>query len=318
MDNLTHTLTGLVLSRAGFNRLHPKANWILMLAANAPDVDIVSAVAGAQTYFAVHRGPTHALLFLPVVALLPVLVVRLMSRKGGFPWTRAWLISMVGIISHLLLDWTNAYGIRLFLPFSDAWPALDITYVIDPWIWAVLLGAFVWPLLSRLVSSEIGGRSPSGSGLARAALCLVLCYDVARWFLHGQAIVLQQDLLYNGQQGRRVMALATPMSPFRWRGIVETNSSWVVQDVEIGRRVDPGAARIFYKPETSAIIDAARRTDAFQILGSFSRALSLRATPTSDPEEGSVRVEGVDLRFGFTAEAIVDKSGRVRDSSFHF
>lgn len=318
MDNLTHTLTGLILSRAGLNRLHPKAHWILMLAANAPDVDIVTAVAGAQTYFALHRGPTHALLFMPLVALLPVLIVRLLRRKESFSWARAFLLSMIGIGSHLLLDLTNAYGIRLFLPFSDAWPALDITNVIDPWIWTALIGAAVWPLLSRLVSSEIGGRPASGSGLAKAALCFILLYDVTRWFLHRQAVLLQQDVLYNGQQARRVIAMATAASPFRWKGIVETNSSWVLQDVQIGREPDPGAARILYKPETSEAIEAARRTDAFQILGGFSRTFSLRATPTSDPDEGSIRVEGVDLRFGFTAEAVVDRTGQVRDSSFHF
>src|ERR1043165_1620564 len=40
MDPLTHTATGLFLSRAGLNRWTPLATPILLLAANAPDIDI--------------------------------------------------------------------------------------------------------------------------------------------------------------------------------------------------------------------------------------------------------------------------------------
>ena len=41
MDNLTHTLTGLALSRAGLNRYYARAGLVLMLAANAPDIDVI-------------------------------------------------------------------------------------------------------------------------------------------------------------------------------------------------------------------------------------------------------------------------------------
>ena len=40
MDNLTHSLTGLMLSRAGLNRFYPRATLVLVIAANIPDIDI--------------------------------------------------------------------------------------------------------------------------------------------------------------------------------------------------------------------------------------------------------------------------------------
>jgi inner membrane protein len=46
MDNLTHTLTGLMLSRAGLNRWHPRASLVLMLSANIPDIDFVAVARG--------------------------------------------------------------------------------------------------------------------------------------------------------------------------------------------------------------------------------------------------------------------------------
>src|SRR5207248_11360495 len=61
MDDLTHSLTGLMFSRAGLNRFHPRASLILIMAANAPDVDIVSWFGGPLTYLEYHRGLAHSL-----------------------------------------------------------------------------------------------------------------------------------------------------------------------------------------------------------------------------------------------------------------
>src|SRR5262252_6337057 len=53
MDNLTHTAIGLFLSRAGLNRLTPRATAILLLASNAPDA---SGALEASSKIAVARG----------------------------------------------------------------------------------------------------------------------------------------------------------------------------------------------------------------------------------------------------------------------
>ena len=62
------------------------------------------------------------------------------------------------VISHLLLDWTNAYGIPLALPFSTHRYRLDINNIVDVWILAILLIPVIATALSRLVSTEIGER----------------------------------------------------------------------------------------------------------------------------------------------------------------
>src|SRR5436189_490339 len=134
MDPLTHTATGLFLSRAGLNRLTPYAAPILILAANAPDIDVVSGLGGSLNYLNYHRHLTHSAILLPLMALLPVLLVRLFARRP-LRWAGAYLISAIGVASHLALDWTNIYGIRLLLPFSSRFFHLDITSVIDLLIW---------------------------------------------------------------------------------------------------------------------------------------------------------------------------------------
>src|ERR1041385_8120277 len=117
MDNLTHTAIGLFLSRAGLNRATPFAAPILILAANAPDMDVVSAAGGSLNYLHYHRHLTHSLLGAPFVALIPLRLVLLMARKP-IRWIPAYLASLLAVASHLLLDMTNVYGVRLLLPFS--------------------------------------------------------------------------------------------------------------------------------------------------------------------------------------------------------
>ena len=58
MDNVTHTLFALTLARTPLGR-RPGATAALVLASNAPDIDIVAAFGGSANYLAWHRGPTH-------------------------------------------------------------------------------------------------------------------------------------------------------------------------------------------------------------------------------------------------------------------
>src|SRR5271166_6507385 len=99
MDNLTHTMAGLMLARAGLGRTTPRGAGMMMLAANMPDVDVVAWFGGSLTYIEYHRGYAHALASAPVLALLPVLLVR--ARLG---WG-VYAASLIGVLSHLALDW---------------------------------------------------------------------------------------------------------------------------------------------------------------------------------------------------------------------
>ena len=174
MDNITHTLVGLMLSRAGLNRGEKGAPLMIMLAANAPDMDTYNFFNDSLTYLQVHRGYTHALPFAPLVALVPLLLVKAFTRTRFTLVTLATYAGcLIAVLSHLLLDWTNVYGVRLMLPFSAKWYRLDITDIIDPVILGVLVLALAAPALSALLTSEMGGRKSTGPttrlGLVRAA-----------------------------------------------------------------------------------------------------------------------------------------------------
>ncbi|MDX2150405.1 MAG: metal-dependent hydrolase [Bryobacteraceae bacterium] len=321
MDNLTHSLTGLLLSRAGFHRLSPLATPIMVVAANAPDIDVVVGLAGPLPYLEHHRGITHAIGATPLMALLAVLVVALFARRR--PTWRMGLPALAGVISHWLLDWTNVYGIRLLEPFETTWHRLDITHVFDLWIWAFLLLGIAVPILSRLVSSEIGAKKSSGAGAAIFALALFGAYDFGRYLLHQRAVQTLDSRLYEGAAPRRVLAVPDPVNPLAWRGVVEGDGFVRVLPVNLARDFDPAQGVLLYHPEPSPALEKVREHPDFQSFRRFVQWPLWRIVPADKPE-GAVRVTLMDLRFAdppterFALSAIVDTSLRVIETKFDF
>ena len=317
MDNLTHTLTGLALSRAGLNRWYARPAWVLVAAANIPDIDIVTLSRGTLTYFENHRGITHALAVAPLIALLPMLLACAIGRtfRG---WKAAYVLSLIGVASHLLLDWTNTYGVRLLLPFSTRWLRLDLNGLIDMWVWAVLLLACLGPLIGKLVSSEIGAKPGSGRGLAIFALAFIPVYDFGRYLIHQRALETLNSRIYQGEAPLRVAAFpASSANPFEWTGWVEEPAFVERFPLNLLSDFDPSSGTVIYKPEPSPALEAARQAYVVQRFLDFAQFPLWRVTPLADPE-GAHRVEVRDWRFPFTASATVDQANRVLSSSFHY
>jgi len=326
MDNLTHTAVGLFLSRVGLGGWSPRALPIVILAANAPDIDVLSAAGGALNYLHYHRHVTHSLAGMPVMALFVVFLVRLIGRKPVY-WPGAIGAALIGIASHLALDWTNVYGVRLLLPFSGEWYRLDTTGIIDPWIWGALLLGILGPFLARLVGSEISSgtvQSPHhGRGFAWFALLFVLFYDCGRGVLHARAVATLGSRLYQDSPPVRVAAMPDGANPWRWRGLVETSGADTVQEIDLLGAQPPSRDLVFQKPDPGPAIEAAAHTATFAEFLRFSQFPLWRVSPVPSPEDGKL-VEIFDLRFGspmapgFTVSAVLDSRFRVVQSAFQF
>jgi inner membrane protein len=308
MDNVTHSLVGLMLARvSGRNAA------MMVIAANSPDVDIVSWAGGTLTYLDVHRGIAHSLIGAPVWALILILLFR--DRT----W-RSYLVCLIGVLSHLMLDWTNIYGIRLLLPFSGKWLHLDMTDVVDPWILLALLLAVAAPGLAGLVGSEIGAKKSSGAarGWAWAALVFLLAYEGGRFAAHQRALAVMGARLYNGKQANRLSAMPSRWTPFQWRGVAEGDGYVVNVPVDLNGDFDPSDGRIEYASPPN---EAALKTRPFEVFSRFDQVPFWKSEKLAD---GTTEVQLIDLRFGtperpgFAAAAIVDESGVVRESRFGF
>lgn len=149
-------MAGAVLARAGLDRRGtlPLAAPTLMLAANAPDIDVFVLFFGSYAGLAMRRGWTHG----PVAMVLLTLVLtglilvwdRLVRRRGArgvsrppVPAGATLLIAFIGVVSHPFLDWLNTYGVRVLMPFSREWFYGDAVFIIDPWLWLLLGAALV-------------------------------------------------------------------------------------------------------------------------------------------------------------------------------
>ncbi|MGP0074562.1 MAG: metal-dependent hydrolase [Bryobacteraceae bacterium] len=317
MDNLTHSLTGLMLSRAGLNRLYPRATLLLILAANVPDIDILAIARGPLYYFEQHRGITHSIAAAPVMALLPVLVVCAIGRtmRG---WAVAWGLSIIGVASHLLLDWTNAYGIRLLSPFSSQWFHLDLINLFDLIVWAVLLLGWLAPMMGKLVSGEIGAQSGTGRGLAIFALSFFLIYDFGRFLSHQRAIDILNSRVYRDGPPIRVAAFpGAAVSPLEWQGWIERPEFVMRFTVNVLEPFDPTAGHTLFKAAPGPAIEAAHEAKPVAVYMRFAQYPLWSVAPLDNPE-GAHEVELRDWRFPFSAQALVDSSNRVISSSFHY
>jgi inner membrane protein len=127
----------------------PLATLTLVVAANAPDVDVLSYARGEFFALAFRRGITHGL---PAQATLPFLVAGAVVawdrfvRRRRFPDAppvspgQILFLAFVGVLTHPVLDWMNVYGMRWALPFDGAWTYGDALFIIDPWLWLMLGG----------------------------------------------------------------------------------------------------------------------------------------------------------------------------------
>src|SRR5882762_4278819 len=130
MDNLAHSLVGLVAAKAGLEKLSPGATSVCIVAANAPDLDFLSALFGDRwTVLHYHRGITHSLVGMFLLALIipsvfwagDRLLSRARERPGRLNFRALVLVALVVGATHPLLDWTNNYGVRPLLPWNGEW-----------------------------------------------------------------------------------------------------------------------------------------------------------------------------------------------------
>ena len=137
MDPLTHVAAGALISQVlpGPSRGWSAAAGVAF--ALLPDLDYFLIYADRLAFIRHHRGFTHSLLGLVLLALLGAGVGRLI---GGPRWFRPlFFLGLAVLASHLLLDLATSYGTQILFPFSRRRFSLDWLFIIDPYLTALLL-----------------------------------------------------------------------------------------------------------------------------------------------------------------------------------
>jgi inner membrane protein len=322
LEPVTHFLTGACLGRAGLNRKTALATLTLTLAAEAPDLDVIGRFRGPTFAFAHHRGFTHSFLGVPLDAMLVVgfvyLIWRWRGRKIKDPnlpprWGLLFIYACLAGLSHILLDFTNNYGVRPFWPFSEKWYSWDIVFIVEPVILGFLILGLILPGFFALIDKEIGARRRAPRG--RVAATLALSGMVLLWGLrdyeHRRAVNALQARTYNGADPLRVSAYPKWIDAFHWYGVVETRAFFALASVDsLGPEVDPeGQLEIRYPPEETAVTLAAKKSYAGRVFLDWAQYPITETETLQAPQEGYI-VYFVDLRYAGVPSSIAGSRSR--------
>ena len=313
MDLLTHALASYTLKRAAFPLLTPAVAIAMLVAGTVADIDSLSKFAGPSAFLTFYRTYCHSLpaaLLFSLLVTFPFLLRRSGPTEKQISPLPIFIAALAASVLHLLMDLCQSTGVELLWPLSAQRFALDWLPHLDLWILGILLAGILLPALRGLVTEEIGAKSKGSRGKVGASLALatIILYFVLRFVLHGNALAAMESRTYHGESPHKAAAFPESVSPFRWHGIVETESALHDFEMEVGPAAsfEPDSAVTSYKPEPSPALDAARDTAVarrFLQVARFPKAtvektpegfhITLRAFPYSRDASSGSRVQAL-------------------------
>lgn len=290
MDNVCHTLVGAACAEAGLKSRTRFATAALLVTANLPDVDVL-VLATDTPMVAFRRGWTHGVLAQAALPLLFTGVLLLWDRvqppRAPEPRARAGallLLSYIGVLSHVGLDYLNNYGVRLMMPFSNRWFYGDSVFIVDPWLW-LALGAGVY------VARRLRTARPARLGLVVAACYIALMMGSAAL---ARRAVADEWVARTGAPPQALMVGPAPIDPFMKTVILDAGSEYATGTFSWFSRVTEFDPRRIPKNDGGPIVAEARADPKMQAVLIWSRFPYYQVLPAG----GFHRVLLRDLRFG--------------------
>jgi inner membrane protein len=229
MDPLSHAVVGASLAESArdYGRVRAAA-FVSAVAAVAPDLDVlVRSSSDPLLYLEYHRTFTHALCFVPLGALLCAALTWPFVRRQLTRW-HAYLLSVLGYTSHLLLDACTTYGTQLLWPFSGTRIAWNAIAFID------LL--FLGPLLALAAAAYFRRRS----SYARFALVWAAAYLAFGAFQNQRAAAAAAALAASRSHvPARLFVTPALFSLLLWKTVYEYDGRYYVDAVRAGRVAAP-------------------------------------------------------------------------------
>jgi inner membrane protein len=304
MDTITHALTGALIGTAARGRAGKAGLACALTASVAPDLDMPVRFFGSAAYLEFHRVVLNSLLVAPVLALAVAFGVRWRYRNSDLRLIVAIALACVGL--HVFMDYTNSYGFVPFWPFSGKWHALDIVFIVDPWITGTLVAG--------LVAMRF---TPRKTLVLAVCMAVLVSYWGGRMYLHGWA---KRSFEKQYPDAFSVGAFPAPVNPFRWRMVAQARDAYWAGWYNI---VDGEWDGLEMYPRTPSdeITKKARQAPVVRMFLKFARYPLVTYEKSGD--DWLVRFR--DMRFsfseghsGFVATAVVRPDGTVSRGEFSF
>lgn len=214
MDSLSQLALGSALGIAVMGRR--TAVWKAALwggvAGTLPDLDVLIDHGDPILNMVLHRGHSHALLWLSLFAL--PLGAAIAKLHGEWAWWQRWSVAMgLALVTHPLLDAMTVYGTQLALPFSNHPYGVGSIFIIDPLYTLPLLVGTVWALWA----------SNKTRGLRANLVGLVLSCTYLLWTVLAQqhvTSIAQASLKQQGITAQRTLVTPSPFNSVLWRVVV--------------------------------------------------------------------------------------------------
>jgi inner membrane protein len=234
MDILTHGLLGGALAQACSKKDETRAaTTVGFLAALLADADaLIRSSADPLLTLEYHRQFTHALIFVPVGALLVALILWPAFKRFGHPpgFRRIYLYALLGCATSGLLDACTSYGTHLLWPFTGERVAWSIISIFDPLFSLILVATLLFGLRQRNVLP------------ARIGLLLAAMYLSIGWFQHQRAEdTMRATIVQRGQEAEKLTVKPTLGNLLLWRSIYLAGGNYHVDAVRVGA----GTARVY-------------------------------------------------------------------------
>ncbi|MEM4658527.1 MAG: metal-dependent hydrolase [Candidatus Methanosuratincola sp.] len=299
MDTVTHGLIGALASNAGFHKKAGKYALVsFVVGAVFPDTDIALSIFGADVALRYHRGFTHSVVCAPFFALVLGFLTYLFSSFKNL-WLLV-LMTLVGMLSHIFFDLITSYGTVIFDPLSQKRYALDLVFIIDPFITLPLIASLILIWRKRLPTVKT-----SISVFAYLALYLLLSY-CARLDAEARLLAVASE---RGILVKRATVYPEPFAPFFWLGVIDGGDYYYRAKISIPAS---GVSKFeeVRKNDESPYLNVAKRLDLVRLYYWFAEYPVARYR-----KEGEHHVlEFYDLRFSglgrpFLLRVALDKFG---------
>lgn len=242
MDSITQALLGATVQASLLGRWQGrKALLYGAVLGTLPDLDVVIDYGDAVAEMTYHRGFSHSLFVLSLLAVALAWLARRFRPDPNYTGTRLFLTIWLVLVTHVLLDAFTSYGTQLLWPLTTPPVAWSSVFIIDP--------LYSIPLLLAVLAGAISGLQGRSPRWASAALVLSTLYLGTS--LVGKQMAearTERVMAENGIENAQVFSAPTPFNTLLWRVIVvdgedyhEALVSWLDEDSPELVRIPRGA-----------------------------------------------------------------------------
>jgi inner membrane protein len=233
MDSLTHIVLGAAIGdKVLGKKIGRKAAWIGALAKTFPDFDLLySGLNDPRKYVLYHRSYTHSFFVeLPTAFPMAFLFYILFKKKIAYKeWFLLWIICLWG---HSLVDIFTNYGTRIFLPFSKQLVSLNNIAIADLFLTIPIL---IMVIVGLIYKNNSLGRS--------RWMNATLIYSIAYFGMTfvNKAIVdkhFRQSIKVNQFESKNYMSNPTILNNFLWYSLINTDSTLLVGEYSLLQHSD--------------------------------------------------------------------------------